>query len=120
MARVIAIREVMLKPGVSEQDFERFVAEEFYPVWRQLPPEFQVSVLKGDRGDRVGGYIIVDEFESVETRNRLFPGPGKAMSEEVQRWLETYGEAHRAVVEKWGSYATTTYGVYTDYVEVGR
>jgi hypothetical protein len=38
MARLFGIREFEAKPGIAEQDFERFVVEECYPAWRELPP----------------------------------------------------------------------------------
>jgi hypothetical protein len=105
MARLIGIRESSLKPGVSEGDFARFVVEECLPAWRELPPGWQVAVLKGVRGDRVGNYIIVDEFDSEDARNRHFP-PGDRMSGQMQRWLE----AHSDLDEKRETYATTIRG----------
>ena len=33
-----------------------------------------MRLLKGDRGDREGKYYVMLEIESVERRNRLFPG----------------------------------------------
>jgi hypothetical protein len=37
---------------------------------------FTHSLLRGDRGERVGKYLLLIEIESVETHNRSFPESG--------------------------------------------
>ena len=49
-----------------------------------------MRLLKGDRGDREGKYLVMFEFDSVERRNQLFPEAGPAArqgSEEFMEWI---------------------------------
>ena len=69
MSRVFGMHMIALRPGVKAEDFEKFVIEEAYP----FPWPSEVYLLKGDRGDREGKYLVMYEFESVEARDRSFP-----------------------------------------------
>jgi hypothetical protein len=113
MSKVFGMHMIALNPGVKAEDFERFVTEEVYPL---LSLEGSESyLLKGDRGDREGKYLMVSEFESVEARDRYYPSPGE-MSEELQQLLESWAVAS----EKWATFATPMDNIYTDYVVVGK
>jgi hypothetical protein len=73
--RVITLREATLKPGVRGEDFERFFADsEAGPVNRNIPG-MRTYLLKGERGARISGYVIVYEFDSLGRRNEYFPRP---------------------------------------------
>jgi hypothetical protein len=87
---------------VKPEDFEKFVIEEVY----SLPQEEgeQVYLLKGDKGDRVGKYLFMLEFESVEARDRL--GRLSALEPDA-----------RAVWEKMLGMADL---IFIDYVVVGK
>jgi hypothetical protein len=113
MAKLFGMHEIELHSGVKPEDFERFVVEELNRS--QLFPGVATHVLKGDRGEREGKYLFMMEFESTESRDRLFPTPGQA-SEEAQRYLEST----RAITEKWATFGTVpgTTDVSTDYVVV--
>lgn len=114
MSKVFGMHMIALKPGVKAEDFEKFVTEEL----STLPSLEGVKtyLLKGDRGDREGKYLFMDEFESVEVRDRYFPSPGE-MSKEAQQF---YGApALVAMMEKWASLATPVDVIYTDYVALG-
>jgi hypothetical protein len=113
MSKVFGMHMIALKPGVKAEDFEKFVAEEMYPLPSLEGLRFYL--LKGDRGDREGKYLVVYEFESVEVRNRYFPSPGE-MSEEVQRFFASYA----TVFEKWTTFATPMGDICTDYIVVGE
>jgi hypothetical protein len=113
MSKVFGMHMIALKPGVKAEDFEKFVTEEVYPLFSLEGSE--VYLLKGDRGDREGKYLVVQEFESVEVRDRYFPSPGE-MSKEAQKVFESYAVA----IEKWTTLATPTDVIYTDYVVVGK
>jgi hypothetical protein len=115
MARLFGLHEIELHSGVRPEDFERFVLEEVNR--NQLFPGVATRVLKGDRGDRKGKYLLMVEFESIESRDRLFPTPGQA-SEEAQRYLEST----RAIWEKWATLGIVpgTSEITTDYVVVER
>jgi|SRR3977135_4092581 hypothetical protein len=111
MAKLFGMHTIELHSGVKPEDFERFVVEEYYPS--QHWPGVVSHVLKGDRGEREGKYLVMLEFESAESRDRFFPTPGQA-SEEGQRFLEST----RAIREKWATLGTAQGTTYTDYVAV--
>jgi hypothetical protein len=113
MAKLFGMHEIELHSGVKPEDFERFVVEE---VNRSQPlPGVVGHMLKGDRGDREGKYLLMLEFESKELRDRFFPSPDQ-VSEEAQRYMEPT----RAMAEKWATLASApgTTEIYTDYVVV--
>jgi hypothetical protein len=112
VAKVIGIREVMLRPNVRIEDFERFLVEKYLPAWRL--PGMRSSVLKGVRGDREGRYLNLIEFDTVETYDRYYPAYG-AESEIAERREEETA----FIFEEWNSFAFPITTVFTDYVMVG-
>jgi hypothetical protein len=115
MSKVFGMHMIALKPGVKAEDFEKFVTEEVLP----LPSleGVETYLLKGDRGDREGKYLIMYEIESPEVRDRYFPSPGE-MSKEAQQFFESPATA--AALEKWATFATPFDVIYTDYIAVGK
>jgi hypothetical protein len=103
------VREIELRPGVDPGEFERFVAEEWYRAWRWRG--VRLRVLKGDRGARVGKYLLLMEFDDVATRDRYFPPPG-GPSEATRRLLEAVGTVEKRRRALMGR------GAWTDYVAV--
>jgi hypothetical protein len=115
MARVYSVHTISLKSGASGAEFERFFGEEVGAS--QAPKGLAIRLLKGDRGDREGKYLVMFEFESVERRNELFPeaGPGaREASPEFLQWMSEAGPT----MAKWDQYTTPLDMVYTDYVVV--
>ena len=119
MDKVYGVRELELKPGVSEVEFERFVREE----WSKAPPfpGLRLRVLKGQRGARTGKYLWLWEWESYARWREAFPeereDPAEAQrsSDEVRQW----SEAHQAAVGKrFQALAEVPGGVHTSYREV--
>ena len=120
MAKVFEMHMIGLRPGVKGEDFEQFFREKAAP----FPPFPGVKwyVLKGDRGDREGKYLVMAEFESVEARDRFSPTPDQ-LSEEAERFYnETHKEAYDSVVAEWMKLASFvgTPTIYTGYVVVGE
>ena len=113
MPEEILIEPVMLRPGVCGAAFERFVTEQYYAMTR-LPGE-EGYLLKGDRGDRAGKYMLLIAYESVAVRNRRSSADGK-LSPEMQRWADS--DTVKTAVAKWDSLAHT--GLYTSYIVAGR
>jgi len=114
MAKVFGIHEIELLPGVSEADFERFVAQEFIP--NMGVEGWTAHLAKADRGERAGKYAIILEIESTAARDRYTPGNNE-ISEEGQRAFAGLA----AAVEKWATFSSTIPGqstVFTDYVLV--
>jgi len=75
MPEEVLIEPVMLRPGVSEADFERFVTEQYYAMSRLSGEEG--FLLKGDRGDRAGKYMLLIAYDRVEVRNRRSTSGGE-------------------------------------------
>ena len=76
-----------------------------------------MRLLKGDRGDREGKYLVMFEVESVERRDELFPEAGPAarqMSGELMQWMSGAGPS----LARWSEFATLFDTIYTDYREV--
>ena len=115
MARVYSLHMLALKAGARGPDFERFFQEEVESV--QGPSGLTLRLLRGDRGDREGKYLLMAEFESVERRDQLYPvaGPGdRPVSDEVMQWMGAAGP----ILAKWNEYTTPFDTIYTDYREV--
>lgn len=108
MAKVFGIHYLELLPGVKEEDFEQFTTEHRYPATTRQ--DFTFYVLKGERGERVGKYLMICEFDSIEARDRYWPSPGVASEE---------GEALEASFEDVWKFVSVV-GSFTDYVVVGE
>ena len=122
MAKVFGIHMITLRPGVDEQEFEKFVAEEMYPLYGSIGPSgWEFYLLKGDTGDREGKYLWLWEIESLEALRRIYPSPNE-LSEEGQQWFESHPELAE-ILEKWSTFSPSVPGentIYTDYVVVGK
>jgi hypothetical protein len=114
MAKVYGLHTIQLKPGVDAAEFERFCIEEALPAYNRIPGNVS-HLIKGDRGEQVGQYLVLHEVESVERRDALFPGG--ELSEEVQRLIAETA----AVWEKLDTFVVaSSQPHFTDYVEVGK
>ena len=110
MSKVKYVMSVELKTGVISEDFEKFIAEEFYPNYRViagLKPYLQ----KGLRGGREGKYLFIDTYESVDRLLQLWPKWGEA-GEEFTQWIA----AHQEIWDKLGTFVE--YTDHTAYVEL--
>ena len=114
MAKVYGLHALELKPGVDAQEFERFFIEELLP--RTTIPGGVDSLLRGDRGERNGRYLLLTEIESPQRRDQLFP-LNQGLSDEIQRMM---GEAS-ATWDKLNSFVVAFPDPqFTDYVVVER
>ncbi len=114
MAKVLGVHEIELKAGTTPEEFERFINEEFL----QMPsyPGARYIVLKGVRGRRVDQYLLVFEFESLETFQRMTPREHE-FEEAYQAFVSS--PPVKSVLERWRQLATLANPDYTDYVELG-
>jgi hypothetical protein len=115
MAKVYSLHMIAIKAGASGEDFERYFREEFLTS-PQLPG-VKWRLLRGDRGDRAGKYLLMIEVESASRRTYLFPVPGPSSPEaadELKQWVGVMG----AVLARWDQYATPFDVIFTDYVDV--
>ncbi len=115
MAKVYSMHMIALKHGATPEEFERFFRNE----WSAGPgiPGITWHLLRGDRGDRAGRYLLMGEIESVEKRNYHFPiaGPGAGqVSPEVGQAMA----AGAGLMARWDKMATMFDIISTDYVDV--
>jgi hypothetical protein len=116
--RVLGLHHLSLKDGVTPEDFERFVAEEWSPVFSGLFPGIRIMVAKGDRGAGVGDYLLVYDIQSMYVRKWYWPVAGGEGTEAATALRETCGNACSDAIDKFYSMAENT--GYTDYVELVR
>ena len=107
MAKVFGIHMIELAPGVTEKELAEFLIKEGRSVSLE---GIEIHLLKGDKGDRVGQYVVLFLMDSVETRNRAYGPPG---GPEPER-----SEAEKAVIAKYASLVSTS--SWADYVVVGE
>jgi hypothetical protein len=115
MGRVFKVFPVTLRPGVTVDEFERFLAEVWVEV--MLAPGVKSYVLKGNRGVEVGRYRMVIEFDRVETRDLYYTPEGD--DTELLKQLAAQGfsapEAIRSE-ERWAELVTPDWAQdYTDW-----
>ena len=96
MGKAVCVIELELADGVEADRFERFALDEYLPAVASLG--MTVSLLRGNRGERDRRFVLLEEFESVEHRNQLFPG-SETPSLEAARWIET----HQELVSAWNA-----------------
>jgi len=112
-AGVLSMREFELRSGVKPEEFEKYAREELTRALSQAKTGTRFRILKGDRGDRKGGYLLIWEFESVAARNEFFPKEGGGASTASQQaWKRI-----KLAMEKFSIYVKEKRS-YTDYVTV--
>ncbi len=84
MSKVMGMHQVELKPGVNEMEFEDFICNEVIPIYSRVPGQ-TVHLLKGDRGERDGKYLVLIEIDSPERRDQIYPPPEGSFAEDVQQ-----------------------------------
>ena len=111
MAKVYGLHEVELVPGADPEEFEKVASElakgHGYEGWK-------LSLLKGERGERNGKYLIMVEIESLEARNRYAPSPDGPGSEEAQE----LDRRNATLWERLRNLTSATADIFTDYVAV--
>jgi hypothetical protein len=91
MGKVIGILPVRLKPGVSQEEFERFTREVVYPATQRSDISF--SLLKGERGPRAGQYVLMAEISDIAARDAYWPHidePSPAGQQLLGDWAEQW------------------------------
>lgn len=117
MTKVISIHEIELRPGVTAEEFERFLTAEYLPGVAPMPPGWSVTYLKGDRAERAGKFAVLFEMDSVEVRDRFFPNSGE-LSTELQYWRGQRTAAQEALEDKMHILAAEIGEIFTDYTVI--
>ena len=116
MGKVYGLHTLQLNPGITGEDFERFAANNI-KQWPRLPG-WRTALLKGDRGDEVGQYLVLVELESIDARDRVSPTGRMEDTEEGRQWVAAVGP----LMEEWRQYVMQIPGAadapYTDYHEI--
>ena len=92
MARLFGIHNVTLRPGVKEEEFERFVVEQVYPL--ETPPGWTNCLLKSTGDQQASRYLVLWEIESPEALTRWMPAPG-VYSEDAKLFRDSHPELRR-------------------------
>jgi hypothetical protein len=114
--RLLSIHFLELKPGVTAEQFEAFLAQEFHN--QQGLPGARNFILKCDRGDRVGSYALLMESD-VESRDRAFPSPG-VMSPETQQWADQLPASATEFDTRFYELASGVGEHFSDYVVIAE
>jgi hypothetical protein len=93
MPRIIAIHVLEPLPGASPEDYEEVVLESAKAFALVETEGWRSYIVKADRGVRKGKFAILQEFDSVEARNRYFPIENGEPSEETQGVFRTFEPA---------------------------
>jgi hypothetical protein len=112
---VISVREFELRSGIKPEEFENYARKELTHALSEAKTGTHFRILKGDRGDRKGGYLLIWEFESVAARNEFFPKEGGGASPACQQQWKRI----KLAMEKFGAYVKEKHG-YTDYLTVAE
>jgi hypothetical protein len=102
-----------MKSGASAAQFEKFVIDKLAPENGKLPG-YKDYILKGERGDDKGNYLVVGVFDSKKTRDFYFPTEGKGFSEQGAKLaaaLPNYGQELSKMIQ-----VVPTDSSYSDYV----
>lgn len=106
MAKVVCVHKPELKPGVSAEEFEKYVVEEMLPLYVNSPMD--AYVLKGDKGERRGKFgliLVMDE----ETRDKYFGKPPSSGAD-----FSVWTDEMKRVQQKY--YSMVESSNFTDYV----
>ena len=117
MAKVFSIHEVELRPGVTAEEFERFLKTEYMSGALPMPIGWSVAYLQGNRGIRAGKYVVLYEVASVEERDNFFPEAGTP-SAKFHQYNQLRTTAQQALEEKMSTYVTASGESFTDYTVI--
>ena len=113
MARIVAVHELDLKPGVDHAEFERVVREATAGLERAMPGLHQRLFLLGYKAARKGEYAMLWVFESRAALEAMFgtehdPKPGPEAFVRYEAAIGPYLAAPRPDLIR-----------FTDYEEIG-
>ena len=116
MSKVYGMHMIQPLPGVKAEDFEKYTIEAISRLPKMTG--WETYLLKGERGDREGKYLLMTEIESVEARDRSITASGEPV--EGPQYDEMV--AAHAIIAEWATVASPMgpIGIFTDYVVVGK
>jgi len=112
---VYGVHEVELRDGIGTDEFEAFVRGPYATAWKDEIAGLGRAVLRGERGNNVGGYRVVFRFRPHTLRDRYVPNP-TTLSDEYKAQVEPLLPA--TIDEQfWGMAGTTG---FSDWVTLQR
>ncbi len=115
--QLLGIHHLSLRDGVSAEEFERFVIEEWNPVMADLYPGIRQTVLKGERNAEPSQYRLVFDIQSARVRDWYWPQSGEG-SEASMAIDQACGDPCAQVWEKFSQMTETT--SWADWVALSR
>lgn len=118
VARVIGIHNLALRPNISAEQFESFIADNHHRI--EDYPDWKFRLLKGERGNRLDQYVVLMEIASLDALDVFYPEPDIATDEAAK-----FAKAHRdtkQMYEEWKKLASFSGSpqIYTDYISVAE
>jgi hypothetical protein len=93
---MIGLGILILKDSSHTQEFEDFVLQVYHPLTENNFPGMRWTVMKCDRGENKGQYLLLGSFESAAKRDHYFPVEGEGLAEEIQKqWMTLGGDTIR-------------------------
>ena len=78
---VIGLHALSLKDTAQTEAFEKFIKNEYLPVFKDRIPGEKILIAKADRGMPKAKYVILFVFDTLERRNFYIPQEGKLSKE---------------------------------------
>lgn len=100
MSRVLGFHHLKLKEGADTNALEKFLKEQAFPYWEQIPG-LKCHLVKGKGGDILqdGEYYWVNEAESEERYAGFWPTPDEQWERHYEAGLKMHGETWNQLIE---------------------
>ena len=81
LGEIIAVRYFDIEES-KQAAFELFIENEYHQTYQKNIDGYYNYVLKGDRGEKTGSYLLLTVFDTADRRNLYYPVPQDPPSEE--------------------------------------
>lgn len=114
LGEIIAVRFFTI-PEENQEEFETFIENEYHMAFQENIDGYYNYVLKGDRGDKVGMYMLLTVFDTADRRNEYYPIPLEPASESFMTQWQNVEE----IENRFREYLPESIDFdYTDYIVV--
>jgi hypothetical protein len=99
MAKVLGFFHLKLQPDVDVATLEKFLREEAFPYWEQLPG-LKCHLVQGREGTmlQAGEYYWVNEAESEKRHQGFLPTPNEEFQQHFDAGLPRHGETWERLI----------------------
>jgi hypothetical protein len=111
--KVLGIHYYTLRQGVAPSAFEKFIVNEWEPVISERFPGIKMMIMKGERGSKIGQYVMVYDITSLYVRDFYWPSAGGS-TDAANAIIESCGDQCSQLWTRFGEMAERT--DWTDYV----